>query len=179
MVVVKRKAAKPKAKAKPTKSKATKAKPTKAKARTKTKLTLQRKRPVALTREQALVFFGGSFPVVKGSTHAYPKPTNGRGWTKLLNDARLAMYNRYLDDMNGRPRRTGVPYSKYEYILFHQSPRAKQKRAIRNKHRKEFGLKKGDPREVHHHNQTTMSKSSAQVLTKCQHKKAHGKRCIK
>lgn len=133
-----------------------------------------------LTTAQAKAVCGdgrGSFPSVNGKNFKYPAATNEAAWTRLVNQARLHAHKCRLAYRNGKPEPRCKPKRKYEYVLYGCSPRSKQKRAIRNKHRAMHGLRVGDTRVVHHDNQTTMSFASTKVLTPCQHKAVHGKRC--
>jgi hypothetical protein len=127
---------------------------------------------------QANVRMGGSFPVNKGRTHTYPAPSDEAAWTKLVNNALRLRHDEICARREGREKPVCAQKSKYEYLLNHCSKKAKQQRAIRNKHRKLHGLVKGDNRVVHHNNQRTMSFASTEVLTPCQHKHVHGKECI-
>lgn len=132
-----------------------------------------------LTTAQAKRRMGGSFPDIKGNRFRYPKPTNEAAWTTLVNKAVAQREKDMAAVKSGREKPRCAMRAKYEYILFHCGPRTRQKRAIRNKHRKMHGLEKGDPRVVHHHDQKTMSFAKTVVMTPCQHKKIHGGACVK
>lgn len=164
---------KPEPKPKPKKTtKAKKATNKKTITKPKSKATVK-----GLTTAQAKRKVGGKFPQVSGRKYKYPAPTNEKAWTSLVNQA----HNMRKRDKAALKQNKNLPVcamrAKYEYILFHCGPRSKWKRATRNSHRRKKGLARGDPRVVHHEDQKTMSYASAVVLTKCQHKRAHGAAC--
>lgn len=132
-------------------------------------------KPKPLTIAQAKKYCGGKWPEVRGKKYTYPK--TDQGWTRLINTARNFRYREGLAIKSGKkPPQSKFKY-KYEYILFHCSPYSRGKRAIRNKHRQMHGLKVGDPRVVHHHDQKSMDFKKTVVLDHCQHKKVHGGSC--
>lgn len=151
--------------------------PTKKKAVRKTVVPVRATKP--LTTAQAKKRMGGSFPVIKGNRFRYPNPSNEVAWTALVNKAVAQREKDMAAVKSGKEKPRCAMRAKYEYILFHCGPRTKQKRAIRNKHRRMHGLKKNDPRVVHHHDQKTMSFAKTVVMTPCQHKKVHGGSCVK
>lgn len=132
---------------------------------------------VALTPAQAKARMGGSFPVVKGSRYRYPAPSNTEAWTRLVNNALKQRQKDMYALSCGKPLPVCPCRRKYEYILWHVSPRSKWKRTIRGKHRAMHGLKVGDPRVVHHKNQETMAFDQTVVQTHCEHHKEHGRIC--
>ena len=135
--------------------------------------------PPLMTTAQARRKMGGKFPDISGRQHAYPPSSNEKAWTALVNRAVRMRFKDKLALASNKSPPSCKARPQYEYILFHCSPYSKRKRAIRNAHRKLKGLKVGDPRVVHHENQRTMNFSSAVVLTKCQHKRAHGATCTR
>jgi hypothetical protein len=121
-------------------------------------------------------YYGGSFPLVRGRKHTYPRPSDEKGWMRLIRQAVAYDKQRSAAVRSGRPA-PACPDQRFAYILFHASPVEKKRRALRGKHRQLHGLKVGDRRHVHHLNPGTMAFSQTVVLTPCQHKRQHGKRC--
>ena len=134
--------------------------------------------PKPLTVAQAKRRMGGAFPRVKGTKYRYPVPSNESAWTSLVNRARQWEYKERQAFLAGKPPPKCACKSKYQYILHHASPRERKRRSLRNQHRAALGLKKGDKRVVHHRDRKNLSLESTEVLTRCQHKKIHGQRCL-
>ena len=132
---------------------------------------------INVSSKRAREICGGSFPVVNGRKYKYPAPSNVKAWTALVNSA-LRMKQR---DNAALKAKKSVPQCanrrKYEYVLYHCNPHSKWKRTTRNKHRKAHGLKVGDPRVVHHHDQGSMDLKKTVVLTPCEHQQEHGRKC--
>lgn len=174
-----RKKTKPRvSKRKPTVTKTKKPKP---KPKPKKATTRKPSKPqlATLTTTQAKRKMGGSFPNLNGRKHKYPHYSNDKAWTLLVTRA-IRMKERDKTALDaGRVVPVCKLRSKYQYLLYHCGSHAKWKRATRNNHRKRMGLRKGDPRVVHHEDQRTMSFASAKIMNECQHKRAHGAECIK
>lgn len=166
------------AKKKPKKPVAAKKKRTPVKKVVRKRKTPAKSSAINLTTAQAKARMGGSFPNLNGRKHKYPPPSNEKAWTLLVNRA-LRMRQREVDAYKaGRKPPVCKLRTKYVYLLYNCTPKAKWKRATRNSHRKRAGLTKGDPRVVHHHDQRTMSYASTEIMDRCQHKRVHGNECI-
>jgi len=179
------KAAKPKA----VKPKAVKPKAVKPKASTPTKTparqaTTQKRGTrmlpwgAATNKAVAKKFYGGAFPVVNGRTHRYPDPNDETAWMKLMCAAVAHDKRRVLAASQGRhvaPCRD----KRVAYLLFHASPLQIKRRGLRNQHRQQHGLVKGDKRHVHHGDPRTMSFSRTVVVDACAHQREHGKVCAR
>lgn len=122
-------------------------------------------------------YYGGKFPIINGKKHKYPNSSNDNEWMKLINIAITYDKNR----VKALAHKTTVPICKdkrIEYILFHACPKQIKRRTIRNQHRSQHGLKKGDKRHVHHNNPNTMAFNKTVIVDRCAHKKLHGQRCL-
>jgi hypothetical protein len=131
-----------------------------------------------LTVTQARTFCHGEFPSINGKTHKYPAPSNTKAWTALVNDAFRFKNSEIAAFKAGLPKPTHPKRVQYEYVLYHMHKPQVQRRCTRNNHRHAHGLGVGDKRVVHHHNQKTMAFDDTVILTRCQHKKIHGKECV-
>jgi hypothetical protein len=134
-------------------------------------------RPRPLSMAGARAYYGGQFPDVHGRRYRYPRPDEARAWTALLNRARLARYREELALFEGRRPPRDPLRSKHEYVLYHCRKRDRWQRAVRNRHRAMHGLKRGDPRVVHHLDPRSMAFEKTVVLDHCQHQRVHGKHC--
>lgn len=146
------------------------------------KKTIRKKpvKPKAFTQASALKRFGGKWPTVtKTKSSKFTYPTTAKGWTSLLNQALFFFYRERLAVYEGRKPRKNRLRDKYMYALYHIRPYHKKRRVIRGQHRNQYGLKVGDPRQVHHKNQKTMAFEDTELVTHCQHQRAHGKVCKK
>ena len=119
--------------------------------------------------------YGGKVPSFRSPKY----PTDEEGWTKFYADA-LTYWNKdkYCRENGYTPPVCAKKY-RYEYVLFHGTQKEKSDRMARNRDRKMHGLKTGDKRVVHHHDQKTMDPRKTVKLTHCQHQRIHGKRCRK
>jgi hypothetical protein len=144
---------------------------------TKTRFTPPKKLTVAQAKK--VVGTTNAFPAIKGKKHTYPHPNQERAWTNLINKARLEHAKVRHSLRHGETPKFHPQRRKFEYILHHKHPDAVAKRVIRNRHRRQHGLKVGDQRHVHHHDQKTMALSKTEIMTPCEHQKIHGQTCKK
>jgi hypothetical protein len=126
---------------------------------------------------KAKAYYGGTFPTIHGRVYKYPSPSQEKEWMKLVRGAIAWDQQRSaaLKELKDPPT---CPDKRFVYILFHASPKEVKRRNTRNNHRRQTGLKVGDKRHVHHHNPVTMKLTETVVMTPCEHKRQHGKRCL-
>jgi hypothetical protein len=121
-------------------------------------------------------FYGGSFPAVNGRAHTYPDPNDEVAWMKLVRATVAHDKRRVLAASQGRYVQP-CQDKRVAYLLFHASPVEIKRRGLRNLHRKQHGLAKGDKRHVHHRDPRTMSFAKTVVVDACAHQREHGKQC--
>ena len=126
--------------------------------------------------------YGGKLPDIKSRTkRKYPAADDEKGWREFYAEALTYRNKERYCRLNNCPKPdfNKGKYSKsmYEYVLFHGRPHERKNRSLRNKHRREHGLKKGDTRQVHHLNPRDVENSRRVVITHCEHQRQHGKSC--